>query len=1115
MSTPIYSFLSFSKRALDSKLSSDLFANFAITSQCQSLGLPGTFVDSLKSFHQIKDQNIALIKSYCCKRHYFSSYLGSYLSANKVPLWELPKAQCDNESLNPEIIDYKKLAIESKYFDSNFYRLTNPDLHHCTDQELVDHFFEYSINEPNRDPSQYFSVSHYYHFHPDVRAAQINALRHYLLYGENDQRQYAPSDKVFDLLNSLDDHIDILDHPKKRKIELFTQCKVAICLHIHYPESFHEFIEHLSGLPSSIKLVITTTSFENKEVLIELLQKSSLIDRLDLCHVYSANRGRDIGAFIDIYEELMKYDVVCKLHAKKSPHLGAFGDSWLRYLIQSTIGNRTAVENIVDILFHSDDIGILAPTSFQGTNNYDWASNFETSQSISEQIFNSQLDINKESLRYPSATVFWFKPKALNQEQFRLIQPQFFPEEPIPIDGTTAHSLERLIPYISLLNGFQTLYYFDPSLYLISVKEWSILDSIKACDDRDTFIVIGHDASNSGAPRTALALQRSLMNDLNFNCIVILLNDGPLVQAYKDNGTTFVFKNNLTHSYMNAVFKYSDRSLNVVTNTVISAAIGQLAQAYGHTHMALVHENADTGYWPAQMFTNALNADLCVFPGDGVAQAALKLCNLETQNNILIRPQGIYRPNFPELSLKDCYASVRLELGIPNDSKIILGCGTIEPRKGVDFFFETADLILKSNCESIYFVWVGDLPANQCEDRTWAEKLLAQRTELSISNCIVIGGCTKADRYFQACDVFYLTSRKDPFPGVVLEAMACSKPIIAFKGTTDVGNAFNDGTGGFLVNQFDLSTAAEKIILYTSNPRMAHDAGVFNHSVIENDYIFSKYASSLIDKTTSLLNEKRQCSSVVSFIVPVFNTPLLYLQQLISSLEIQTYPHWELCLGVGSLDPEVLSFLKYKMQRENRIKYIEVDSSDQGISVNSNAALSISTGAYIALLDHDDFLPASCAREIIFTHEQNDCDFVYTAEDKVDTTGLNYFDPVYKYAYSEEKLLNNNYITHLSSFSRELIEAIGGFRPEYDGAQDFDLILRASSRAKRICYIPRVLYHWRVFEGSTSDGSSHSKPYALEAGKKAIESYLSEKGLENYEVKDGDMPFTYCVQFDA
>ena len=1114
MSTPLYPILSFSKRALDSKLTSDLFANYAITCQCESLGLPTTFVDSLKSFCQTKDGYIKPIKSYCCKRHYFSSYLASYLSVNRELLWQLSITQNKNKSVDPEIVDFKKLAVESEYFDPNFYRLSNPDLHHCSNQELVDHFFEHSINEPNRDPSQYFSVSKYYEFHPDVRSAQINSLRHYLLYGTTDQRQYAPSNKVFDSLNSLDDHIDILDYPRKSNISVFSQCNVAICLHIHYPESLYEFIEYLAALPSSIKLVITTTTSQSKEIIVDLLQQARLFNRLDLCYVYSANRGRDIGAFIDIYEELLKYDVVCKLHAKKSPHLGVFGESWLRYLIQSTIGNQTAVQNIVDILSHSEDIGILAPTSFQGTNNYDWASNFEISQSISDQVFDSEIDLDREALRYPSATVFWFKPKALNQQQFRSIQPEFFPEEPIPIDGTNAHSLERLIPYISMLNGFHTLYYFDPSLYLKSVKEWNILECIKASDDRDTFIVVGHDASNSGAPRTALALQRSLINDLNLNCIVILLNDGPLVQAYRDNGPTFVFKNNLTHSYINAVFKYSDKYLNVVTNTVVSAGIGQLAQAYGHSHSALVHENAETGFWPSEMFANALNADLCVFPGDGVAHAALKLCNVDTQNNIVIRPQGIYRHNFPELTLDECYSSVRLELGIPNNSKIVLGCGTIEPRKGVDIFFETADLILKNNNENIYFVWVGDLPANPCEDRDWAEQLLDQRSDLLNSNCIVIGGCTKADRYFQACDVFYLTSRQDPFPGVVLEAMACRKPIIAFKGTTDVGIAFNDGIGGFLLNQFDISTAVEKIIILTTNPRISQDAGDFNQNVIKNDYMFSKYASSLIDKTISIRNEKLQCSSVVSFIVPVFKTPLLYLQQLISSLETQSYPHWELCLGVGSLDQEVLSFLNYKMQREDRIKYVEVPCSDQGISVNSNAAISISSGEYIALLDHDDLLPANCAQEIIMTHKENDCDFVYTAEDKVDATGLNYFDPVYKHSYSEDKLLANNYITHLSSFSRELIEEVGGFRSEYDGAQDYDLILRASFHARKIVYIPRVLYHWRVFQGSTSDGSSHSKPYAVEAGKRAINSYLKTKGLDNYEIINGDRPFTYRVYFN-
>ena len=166
-----------------------------------------------------------------------------------------------------------------------------------------------------------------------------------------------------------------------------------------------------------------------------------------------------------------------------------------------------------------------------------------------------------------------------------------------------------------------------------------------------------------------MALQRSLINDLKLNCIVILINDGPLLQSYKDNGPTFVFKG-LNESHMNAVFKYANRPLNVVTNTVISSVFGQLAQDYGHTHIALVHENADTGFWPPQMFANALNADLCVFPGEGVAQAAFELCNVDAQNNVAIRPQGIYRDNFPELSLEECYSSVRLELGIPTDSKL-------------------------------------------------------------------------------------------------------------------------------------------------------------------------------------------------------------------------------------------------------------------------------------------------------------------------------------------------------------------------------------------------------------------------------------------------------------
>ena len=1112
MSTPFYPMSSFSKRALDSRLSNDLFANYAITCQCESLRFPLEFVDSLKSFRQRDDRYIKPIESYCCSRQYYSPYLKSYLTSNKGFLFQLSATQNDTKYIDSETVDLQQLAIESGFFNPSFYRSSNPDLQHCSNQELVDHFFENSSNEPNRDPSQYFSVSQYYALNPDVQSAQLNALEHYLLYGIKEHRPYAQSNRILGYLSSLDDHIDILDIRTKDHSSIFDKCNIAIYLHIHYPESLHEFLDYIAALPSSINLVITTTTIKSKEMIIELLRQSCLIERLDLCHVYYANRGRDIGAFIDIYEELIKYDIVCKLHAKKSPHLGGFGESWFRYLVQSTIGNLSAVENIANILFHSEEIGILAPTCFEGTNNCDWASNFDISQSISDQIFESKLDIDREMLRYPSATVFWFKPKALNHQQFRSIQPEFFPEEPIPIDGTSAHSLERLIPYISMLNEFQTIYYFDPSLYLRSAHEWDILECLQSFDERVTYIVIGHDDTNSGAPRTAWALQRSLINDLKLNCIVILINDGPLLQSYKDNGPTFVFKG-LNESHMNAVFKYANRSLNVVTNTVISSVFGQLAQDYGHTHIALVHENADTGFWPPQMFANALNADLCVFPGEGVAQAAFELCNVDAQNNVAIRPQGIYRDNFPELSLEECYSSVRLELGIPTDSKIVLGCGKIEPRKGVDIFFETADLLLKHKNENIYFVWVGDLPADKCDDRDWAEQLLGQRINLPTSNCIVIGGCTKADRYFQACDVFYLTSRKDPFPGVVLEAMACKKPIIAFNGTTDVGNAFNDGIGGFLFAQFEVSKAAEQILSYITNPHTAHDAGVHNENVIKNEYVFSKYASYIIEKTKALQSARSEYKSIVSFIVPVFKTPLLYLQQLISSLENQSYPFWELCLAGGNLDKDVSAFLKYKMLASRRIKYVETSPSEQGISFNSNAAISISSGKYLALLDHDDLVSANCVQEIVLAHEENNCDFVYTAEDKVDCSGLHYFNPVYKYPFSEDKLLNSNYITHLSSFSRKLIDEIGGFRSEYDGAQDYDLILRAASRARKIFYLPRVLYHWRVFEGSTSDGNSCAKPYAIDAGRKAIESYLFEKGKLDFRVENSEIAFTYKVVY--
>ena len=1116
----LFARLSFTDRSYKTKIKRDIFANYAIASQCKSCNYPEKFVQSLKLPSLLDESNLQDFKEYCCTHQYLSPHndFSFEHSPSVQPRFENKLFAENKADKSSKLMDQQ--AIQSGFFDPHFYQVSNPDLPLRNPKNLFDHFLKNSFKESHRDPSQYFSVSKYYSFNPDVKNAKKNALLHFLEHGN---RRYASSDKVLNQISSKRDCIDILDKNIRRKFTstaLIESKRVCIYLHIHYPEAINNFVEAVLRLPKNVKILISTTSAEKQQQILELIESNLLLERLDLCFVYTENRGRDLGAFIAVYGHLMNYDVVCKLHAKKSPHLGDFGNNWFHYLLQSTIFNIDAVANIVEILSSSEDIGILAPTPFTGTNNVDWGDNYSISNQISKNIFGSKLHLNENNLRYPSGTVFWFKPDALDHAQFRSLCSDFFPEEPIPTDGTTAHALERIIPSIALLNDYHTLYYFDPSLYLASTHEWRIFDCIKNFDSRDVVVIFGHDASNSGAPRVALALQRSVIHDLGLNCVVVLLNDGPLIHEYISNGPVFVFKNNISNDYMASVFKYTSRSLNVITNTVITSRMGNLSQQFGHSHIALVHENANSGYWSKDMFRRSLNADLCVFPGKGVANAAQDFCGYVPSTNILIRPQGMYRHNFPEVSLEKSYASVRLELGLPDDAKIVLGCGNIEERKGVDMFFETALKYcdLGETCSNTYFVWIGGIVPAQSSTRDWGLALLNKLKALKSTKFFIIAGVTKVDRYYQACDLFYLSSRKDPFPGVVLEAMACKKPILAFAGATDVADAFGHGLGGTLLQKFDSKEAAQKVHSYLSNPNLCVQAGEHNDNVIQSKYKFEHYSRAIFDKLKSLKSGNILLSEsdlVMSFVAPVYKTPLLYLQQLLSSLESQTYSKWELCLAGGELDSGTRAYLNFKLLCDNRIKYQEVEPEKQGISANTNAAISISTGNYIALLDHDDLLPPHCVLQLIHSHISENADFIYTAEDKVDSSGLRFYAPVYKTDFSEELLLAYNYITHLSSFSRHLITEVGLFDSKFDGAQDYDFILRASLKASKIYYLPRILYHWRVFEGSTSDGRSASKPYAVEAGKNAILTYLTQKGHEKFYVNHGKLPFTYHVEFYA
>ena len=250
----------------------------------------------------------------------------------------------------------------------------------------------------------------------------------------------------------------------------------------------------------------------------------------------------------------------------------------------------------------------------------------------------------------------------------------------------------------------------------------------------------------------------------------------------------------------------------------------------------------------------------------------------------------------------------------------------------------------------------------------------------------------------------------------------------------------------------------------------------------------------------------------ISIIVPVYNTPQNFFDELIQSLKNQTYPNWELCLADGS--PESIEYMKKYAGEDDRIKYKEI-GENKGISGNTNEALSLATGDFIGLLDHDDLLPAFSLYEVVkCINEHPDVEFIYSDEDKIETIKGPRYGAFFKPDFSPYTLNSANYICHFSVFKKELIEKINGFNSKYDGSQDWDIVARASENTDKIEHIAKILYHWRVHQNSTA-GNADSKPYAYEIGKQVIKDHVKRSLDTDIKVEDGLTPGSYEVKYSV
>lgn len=251
----------------------------------------------------------------------------------------------------------------------------------------------------------------------------------------------------------------------------------------------------------------------------------------------------------------------------------------------------------------------------------------------------------------------------------------------------------------------------------------------------------------------------------------------------------------------------------------------------------------------------------------------------------------------------------------------------------------------------------------------------------------------------------------------------------------------------------------------------------------------------------------------ISIIVPLYNTPLKYLREMICSVREQTRGEWELCLADGSdaTHGAVARYGQRMAQRDRRIRYLKL-GKNEGISENSNAALRLAEGNYIGLLDHDDVLHPSALYEVLCAIDKQQADFVYTDEIVFHHKLWDGNDFHCKPDFSPDSLRSYNYICHFTVFRRDLMEkAGGGFRKAMDGSQDHDLFLRLTEQAERIVHVPKILYFWRNHSGSVASDVAE-KPYALAAGRKAVSEQLNRLGWEG-EVRDSSFPSTYRIRY--
>ncbi len=882
-------------------------------------------------------------------------------------------------------------------FDADYYKAYYPDTREST-MDLCLHFVLFGWIE-GRNPSENFNTRYYIQENKDIDFGEINPLVHYHKFGRNEGRLgkrflFKESDCVTRA------EISDLVVP----CEFKSNYSIAVTAHIYYPELMDEIIHYISNIPTPFSIYISTSA-ENQPY---ISQKFTDLfgESVKKIEVFK-NSGRDILPFINFLQnDLGEYDLVCKIHTKKSPH-NVNLRHWRTYLLENLLGSKAVVNKILYEFSQDTKLGLVFPVVYPYLYEIglaeSWGShttnklNYQKAVELFHGISSFDAD---QPIRFPAGSMFWVRPESLSELKDISLYEYLDVDKDYKTDGTILHSIERAIGLLAETAGFcnKTIYIPKACRYP-NKKDVSFLKSISP-----SLLLISHDFCQAGAQMMLLHFVKWISQNTYWNIRVIALREGhdggqlkSRFEEYCDPVILEDWNHHATEEQTWLDIKNNLGSIDLIYgNTIVACSTFNWLEDLGIRFITHIHELENS----IQLYTNeTIRKNMLTYTHHYVA------CSLAVEQN-LIESHNIKKSDITvqyeciEIHKEEIKPTeqIRNQFGLPRNKIIIWGCGTVYWRKGPDWFIQTAKILKERGHLNIQFRWIGDNYWNY-EAEQWGKWHLWQDyiVDNDLGDIVIFQGSTDhPSEYFSAGDIYFLSSREDPFPLACLEAAERGLPVVCFNEAGGM-HEFTSHGAGVAVPLGDLNAAADALERYVMRPETRIREGnnarerVFSHHSIEQGAPY-------------LLNLCRKAAGkkpLVSIVVPVYNHEK-FLAERLNSIYNQSFKDFEvIILDDASLDNSKDIYNQYANKADTQIIY---NSENSGSPFRQwKRGLDLAEGTFIWIAEGDDVSDPFFLETLLPLFANESVGLAYCASHSIDQKGM----------INEEYYLESGHYSHL------------------------------------------------------------------------------------------------------